>query len=116
MTEEELTKIEERANEASSAPWRHQTAAADDAPDDFGAVKSGDGYLIVTDAPDADCSFIAHSRVDVPNLLAEVRRLRHALTAVVIMPSRSIDGIPYPAGQIEQAMRDMAHWALGGAQ
>jgi hypothetical protein len=49
---------------------------------------------------------------NVEELVAEVRRLRHALTGIVIMPSRSSDGFLYRPQEIAQAMRDVAHKAL----
>jgi hypothetical protein len=74
MSEEELAKIEARANAATPAPW------------DF---HKGDLYLNsntssgVSDAflEHVDLNFIAHSRQDVPALIAEVRRLRKLLAS-----------------------------------
>ena len=80
MTEQDLAAIEALANAATPGPWRHQTAANADAPDDYGAVKVG-GTLLIDDAPDADCAFVCAARDAVPALVAEVRRLRGLVEA-----------------------------------
>lgn len=81
MTNDELNRLEALANAATPGPWRHQTAANADAPDDHGAVKAG-GALLIDDAPDVDCAFVCAARDAVPALVAEVRRLRAALKKI----------------------------------
>lgn len=72
MTNEELTRLDALAAAATPGPWRHQTAANADAPDDYGAVKAG-GTLLIDDAPDADCAFVCAARDAVPALTKTVR-------------------------------------------
>ena len=82
MTEEELTAIEARATAATVGPWRHDTDGGA-----IGAVEAGGMALaqVQQRVPrdkarrDLDAAFIAAARVDVPALVAEVRRLRRAV-------------------------------------
>lgn len=80
MTEQELEKIEARANAATPGPWGTGTG--------YEQSKRGnyvhDGHRIVcAEQDETDCvlatedaEFIAHARADVPALVAEVRRLQ----------------------------------------
>jgi hypothetical protein len=79
MTLEELKQIEDRANAATPGPWVHDTAQSES------AVICGHTPGVVCDwrkdaAAFDDCVFIAHTRADVPNLIAEVKRLREVIT------------------------------------
>jgi len=73
--ERDLAEIEERANAATPGPWEWYPADREIWSGPTEIVKSyDDAWQIVIDDEDAD--FIAHSRQDVPELIAEVRRLR----------------------------------------
>lgn len=85
LTEEYLDEIERRIQAASPGPWRSYVEGRDH--------YSGSSF-IMTGPPEhrgediellgataADQDFIAHARVDLPNLLTEVRRLRILLAS-----------------------------------
>ena len=75
MTEEELTAIEKRANAATREPWIVGDAYVPTAS--LSAVSVyGMGMEVAECQMDTDGAFIAAARVDVPALVAEVRRLR----------------------------------------
>ena len=68
MTEQELEAIRQRAEQATPGPWSMKQEGAD-----FYMADSQGRYLDITLA---DAIFAAHSRQDIPALLAEVERLR----------------------------------------
>ena len=91
MTDEELREIEARADAASVGPWRTNYELGGQPPDWNGWVWRDDGTwngygteleLICGSQTDANATFIAHAREDVPALVAEVRRLRAAFDAI----------------------------------
>lgn len=78
MTEEELAAIEARATAATREPWIVGDMYVP--PACLSAVSVyGMGMEVAECQIDADAAFIAAARVDVPALVAEVRRLRAAL-------------------------------------
>lgn len=80
MTEEELTAIEARATAATREPWVVGDAYVPTVSLSVGQVSVyGMGMEVAECQIDADAAFIAAARVDVPALVAEVRRLRSAL-------------------------------------
>lgn len=106
MRDEELEEIERRANGATSGPWfvriltdeytncmtavttRASTQAELSEPPQYFdpteviAVTYVDNPAYATRDPvesDANASFVAHARIDVPILIAEIRRLRSLL-------------------------------------
>lgn len=80
MTEEELTAIEARATAATREPWVVGDAYLPTVSLSVGQVSVyGMGMEVAECQIDADAAFIAAARVDVPALVAEVRRLRAAL-------------------------------------
>jgi hypothetical protein len=89
MTEEQLAELEALANAATPGPWNY-----DGMHDEIIAPRSGDYWIVLSEcrtAPDEtpvdrfghqfchDFAFIAASRAAVPELIAEVRRLRDLL-------------------------------------
>lgn len=79
MTNEELTAIEARANAATLGPW----ATHDQGREDYSICRDNGNNTccplferIGRDDDGIDGAFIAAARVDVPALIAEVRRLR----------------------------------------
>lgn len=77
MTDERLAEIEARVAAATSGPWKTtggQLLARPDA-DDF------DSVLSCCNTDDGTLAFIAHARDDIPDLIAEVRRLRAPITS-----------------------------------
>jgi hypothetical protein len=89
VTALDLDAIEARANAATPGPWVIGDGHFDNLnPDDDWPVRGADGIPLCTSPDDgvrgghlkADAEFIANARGDVPVLVAEVRRLRMALT------------------------------------
>jgi hypothetical protein len=78
MTDAELAAIEVRAEAATAGPWR--VTARGDVDSHTGKVVAADERGNVM-ADGDDLAFIAASRIDVPALVAEVRRLTAALAA-----------------------------------
>ena len=91
MTPERLAEIRARAEAATEGPWEATWEEGDDwwsitgAPQRVGA----DGpwalcpEVATSDARDpADATFIAHARTDVPDLVAEIERLRELYSAM----------------------------------
>lgn len=83
MTEQQLQKIEARVRAASPGPWEKDRACGG-----WPVVVNEDGKSFIAsfkasysnqDREDANAELTAHSRQDLPALLAEVRRLREAL-------------------------------------
>lgn len=102
MTDEELAAIRERAERASSGPWKGWDAwdirPGMVAMPRLGPVQPECGFFaggadIV--ATVADAEFVLHARTDVPLLLIEVARLREVVGAVAQeegIVSRADDG------------------------
>lgn len=87
----DLDVIKQRAEAASAPPWSWQRSRA--VPGELlclrattGAVVSGwsdIGGAEGVSVGDADRAFIAHARADVPDLVAEVERLRSWFTTIL---------------------------------
>lgn len=92
ITDDELDEIERRARLASPGPWEAwletRSGTGGGSCIDLNPGGAEDAELYFTYSPvdrispdpqlDADLDFVAHARTDVPRLLAEIRRLRHA--------------------------------------
>ena len=83
----DLDAIEARANAATEGPWWRREGHAEIDGQNYAEVLIpgrvecwshcyGGTSTIEGDRLDADLAFIAHARADVPDLVAEVRRLR----------------------------------------
>jgi hypothetical protein len=80
MTEEELNKIEVRANKAQKGSWKAYIEGRDHT--------SGSSFIMTGEsvergndielfgATESDYDFIANAKQDIPNLIAEIRRLK----------------------------------------
>jgi len=92
MTDKELDAIEARANAATDGPWswdcgdagidesqKYCTVSAEDDTGDFAIAEINDMYP--PDGGRSNARFIAHAREDVPDLVAEVKRLGSELGA-----------------------------------
>ena len=86
LNNERLNEIEARANAATKGPWKPHLV------DGTLVVGNGGGFVAATsnstkggsyywdwEQMEANATFIARARQDVPNLIAEVRRLREWL-------------------------------------
>lgn len=84
LTDEDLSAIEARCNDATPGPWTSMIEGRDHISGDSfimvgsGSARKEDMYITVGGNPAsvADQDFIAAARQDVPRLLAELRRLR----------------------------------------
>jgi hypothetical protein len=103
MTKQELAAIESRANAATREPWIVDGTYVPTAS--LSAVSVyGMGMEVAECQMDADGAFIAAARVDVPALIAEVRRLRVERDALRQVYEATMDfvgaqGTPYEADQ-----------------
>lgn len=85
ITDADLAAMELREKAATKGDWEHTNRGE--------SIHGGDGELIASmhspeyedeeDRNAANFEFIAHSRTDIPRLIAEVRRLRAACSDVV---------------------------------
>jgi hypothetical protein len=90
MTKQELAAIESRANAATREPWIVDGTYVPTAS--LSAVSVyGMGMEVAECQMDADGAFIAAARVDVPALIAEVRRLRVERDALQVRNSEFWD-------------------------
>lgn len=85
MADERLAEIEARAQAATEGPWRVQSVRRAD--NEIGVFVAYVGSLAVlanepNKSEQEDATFVAHARTDIPDLLAEVRRLRAVLAEI----------------------------------
>jgi len=66
MTKNDLEEIEDRCNEASPGPWLHGNGVW--------FSDSMKHAINIDNVPNTE--FIAHARQDIPDLIAEIRRLQ----------------------------------------
>lgn len=76
MKTERLNAIKERVKNTTNGPWKMRT----DSNGDYMVIGDNPIPPIATYLFDYDAEFIAHAREDVPALVAEVERLREALS------------------------------------
>lgn len=91
LTNEELTTIRERAEKATKGPWLVDNLGSgvvsehavsywwNGESDEICSLSDGGEYIENTNAGN-DAAFIAHAREDIPRLLAEIERLRNAIS------------------------------------
>lgn len=97
LTPEKLEAIRKRAEAASEGPW--------ELDGDDGGIWNNGGFNYLGSARsfyDDDANFIAHSREDIPVLLAEVERLRKLMADI------------RECSDIETAVAELADIGLGG--
>jgi hypothetical protein len=71
-----LAEIEAREQAATAGPWWTDRLAESDGSESVGVDAGDDNWIVpCQDLDPADAEFMAHARVDVPALLAEIRRL-----------------------------------------
>lgn len=99
ITPARLAEISARANAATPGPWHYTDSGGingveDDkkllfwsVPKDF--MQDGDG----THATWRDTDFIANARTDIPDLVAEIRRLRGALEEIAEMDAHCAEAM-----------------------
>jgi hypothetical protein len=75
LTDEELDKIQLRADQATGGPWKSYIEGREEmSGSSFIMTEGEDIYL--TGATDHDQDFIASARTDVPKLIQEIKRLK----------------------------------------
>ena len=78
ISEEALSLILERCEEATLGPWKSHIEGRDHQSGSSFIMTSGND-IEVSGATDADQDFMAHARQDVPQLVEEVQRLQRKL-------------------------------------
>ena len=81
LTDEELQHMQQRCAAATPGPWKSYIEGRDHTSGSSFIMTSGED-IELTGATDADQDFIAHTRQDMPRLLAEVQRLRQRIAAL----------------------------------
>jgi hypothetical protein len=75
----DLDAIRQRCDQATSGPWKSYVEGRDHDSGSSFIMTSGKD-IELSGATVADQDFIAHARQDVPQLLAEIERLKRVLT------------------------------------
>lgn len=75
----DLDELERLANAATDGPWAAPSPRISHWRRDVCSITTNDGMGIANNLVDTDAAFIARARTAVPELIAEVRRLREAL-------------------------------------
>jgi hypothetical protein len=78
LTDEYLQSVEDRAKAATPGPWVSFVEGRDHTSGSSFVRTAGDD-IELSGASAADQDFIAHSRQDIPQLVAEIRRLREGM-------------------------------------
>ena len=94
MTPDRLAEIKARADAATAGPWKGTTDEGVYLVNGKPIFETGCGCCTSGTLSEADAAFIASSRTDIPDLLAEVMRLSSSLTFFV-----GRDGKPGPNGE-----------------
>lgn len=81
LTSEELQHMQKRCAAATPGPWKSYIEGRDHTSGSSFIMTGGED-IELTGATDADYDFIAHTRQDMPRLLAEVQRLRQRIAAL----------------------------------
>src|SRR5215468_9396713 len=81
LTDEELQHMYKRCAAATPGPWKSYIEGRDHTSGSSFIMTDGED-IELTGATDADYDFIAHTRQDLPRLLAEVQRLRQRIAAL----------------------------------
>jgi hypothetical protein len=75
VSEDEMAEIKMRCEKATSGPWKSYLEGREKmSGSDF--IMTGGEDIYLTGATVSDQDFIAHARQDLPQLIAEVERLR----------------------------------------
>ena len=97
MKLERLHEIKKRAEEATEGPWSDENGIV--TADKLLDRKYGEPEEVAeTTQSDADAEFIANARQDIPDLIAEVERLRTKLMTIHLVAEQEITyGTKVPA-------------------
>ena len=75
MTNDELKEIEDRVNKATKGPWKSFVEGRDHSSGSSFIMTGGED-IEFNGLTQADQDFIAHSRQDIPKLIAMIKRLK----------------------------------------
>ena len=123
MNEQRLQEIKQRAEKATSGPWKvYQDAISTSIGTEFIHPQLNGPMPVITDAyhvggainiyiDDADAEFIAHARQDVPALVAEIERLQNTI-ALHEVNKRNLDAmIEHKDAEIERLRKALEFYA-----
>lgn len=117
MTDERLAEIEARANAATPGPWPTPAEAGD--PYDERIPVDHEGCQVWPWGSSDDMEFAYKARADVPDLIAEVRRLNVALTAAKALRrmhyedyTRASDELIALRSRLDEAERKAGYWEV----
>lgn len=110
----DLEAIEARANAATAGPWVPEEHRGHWSDWTDWVVLMGKNRLPYTVLEESDAAFIAHSREDIPSLIAEVRRLRAFIEELTVDGCSYGDGCPVFGSNHYRCLACRAKEALGG--
>lgn len=89
LSDERIREIKERCEKATKGPWKHTNINSVHGPkslvcQDYDAEDEKE-----EERQDNDFRFIAHARTDIPDLIAEIERMRGELAARPVLQSRN---------------------------
>lgn len=111
LSEERLSEIEERASRTPSPPWQHSCRSHGVVgPRQAHGITDQDGHPVAlvsmhpSNTEEEIVDFLAHARTDIPDLVAEVRRLRAEVGTRIPLGYRKMLDVqePLPARVIEE--------------
>lgn len=90
MTDEELREIEVRANAASEGPWVLEDGYGPNCIAISAYPHNSGDVIFTTDGPnfEANCAFVINARLDIPRLIAEIRRLKECMSGATAPPRK----------------------------
>lgn len=77
MTESELNEIEERCNKSTKGPWKSMIEGRDHTSGSSFIMTGGEDIYIDNPLFDNNQDFTANAKQDIPNLIAEIRKLKN---------------------------------------
>jgi hypothetical protein len=78
LSDEEIAAIKARLERATAGPWRSFIEGREKISGSSFIMTGGED-IYLTGTTDADQDFIAHARQDIPELIAEIERLRSVI-------------------------------------
>ena len=107
MTDAELQAIRERCEKATPGPWSGEYGSVVNWKGNSFTMEWIDNRRASKAQRDADCTFIASARSDVPALLAEVARLRRVEAAARAAVAADADDSALSAARVLNALAEL---------
>lgn len=105
MEENQLKEIEERCKKATPGPWIENESST------YTYVRTRDGESYICSALDRDNSkFIAHSRKDIPRLLAHIKTLHNVIASQKLFLDGDMEQIKMLNGAIRELESRIPRW------